>query len=60
MITYHIYPENDSYPHQLDGYQCSCDPRLEYDENTETVLVIHNSFDGRELVEEANRILKDK
>jgi len=35
-------------------------PRLEYDENNETVLVVHNSFDGRELVEEANRILKEK
>lgn len=39
--------------------RCKCEPRIEYQEKG-TIIVVHNSFDGREGVEWANEILNDK
>jgi hypothetical protein len=58
METIHVYPINDIEPHELEGYRCKCDPKVEYQHESESIMVIHNSFDGRELVEAANKILK--
>jgi len=41
----HVYPLNDLRPHATDGRQCPCAPSHEND------IVIHNAFDGREIVE---------
>jgi hypothetical protein len=46
----HVLPVNDSEEHILDS-TCSCNPQIENAENGH-LLVIHNSFDGRELIEE--------
>lgn len=52
--TEHIYPLNDLAPHNTNGGPCPCNPRVEsrgikgWDVK---VLVIHNSFDGREAFE---------
>ena len=57
----HVVPVDDLEPHEeryMDGYECKCEPRIEV--INDTVLVIHNSFDGREGVEIVNEILKTK
>jgi hypothetical protein len=50
----HVYPLNDEKPHELQGTTCPCGPRVEWDHPE--ALVIHNAFDCREIVEEAERI----
>lgn len=67
----HVYPTNDLRNHylesvdaRLDGFDnsvppfcpCLCDPKKELQENG-TWLIIHNSFDGREGIEQVNEIL---
>lgn len=68
---WHVYPNNDLKEHitNCDGYnagglkafcQCECKPehRLVDESGIPTgILVIHNSFDGREGLEWANEIL---
>jgi hypothetical protein len=49
--TVHVYPLNDVFIHSTDTPWCDCHPRLEpYDS---ALLVIHNSWDGREITERA-------
>lgn len=72
---YHITPLNDLRDHLeetvIGGYlmedgevcpsikcECECEPRVEYENGA--VLIIHNSYDGREGVEWANEVLKQK
>lgn len=49
----HVMPTNDLREHTQDT-TCECNPRVEAGGE---LLVIHNSFDGREAVEQANAIL---
>jgi len=53
--VFHVTPNNDIKPHS-ESFDCHCKPRVE----TEglNMIVIHNSFDGREGVEWVNEILK--
>lgn len=51
----HVYPQDEQNQHDLVGTTCRCDPRVEI---SDSILVVHNSFDGREMIEEANAILK--
>lgn len=44
----HVVPTNDIMEH-TDDTTCSCNPKVECDGE---LFVIHNSFDGRELIEE--------
>lgn len=53
----HIYPVNDIIEHDLDTTTCECQPKIE--EVNGEMLVIHNSYDGRELMEQAKEILKN-
>jgi len=46
----HVYPVGDIYPHITDGLDCPCFPRIE--RYTAGTLVIHNSWDMREIDEE--------
>lgn len=46
---WHVIPMNDLQPHE-DDLDCWCMPEINHDEN----LIIHNSLDGREKVENAN------
>ncbi len=52
-MIWHILPINDIKEHD-ENSMCPCHPRVEI-LNNGNVLIIHNSFDGREYVE----ILKD-
>lgn len=48
----HVYPVNDLYPHDTDsGGQCECNPKVEFLDGGDA-LVIHNSWDGREIFEQ--------
>jgi hypothetical protein len=52
---YHVLPNNDKKKH-TESYKCHCEPEVRNE--GENMLVIHNSFDGREGVEWANSILQ--
>jgi len=54
----HVYPLNDSKEHDTsnEGNTCNCNPKIVIEDCSE-ILVIHNSYDGREAVEWANEIL---
>lgn len=46
----HVYPLNDLLPHVTEGTECPCDPKIEV--IGANLLIVHNSFDGREFREE--------
>lgn len=52
----HVHPIDDSEEHELEGTQCKCNPQVIIESNSD-IIVVHNSFDGREAVEWANEIL---
>lgn len=52
----HIYPLNDLKEHDTESTICECNPNTEILENGD-ILIIHNSYDGREGLELANEIL---
>jgi hypothetical protein len=49
--TVHVYPLNDICRHDTESAFCDCRPRLE--PHGDALLVIHNSWDGREITERA-------
>lgn len=49
-----IHPANDRKQHDIHSLDCCCNPIVD----PENSLLIHNSFDCREAVEEAEDILK--
>lgn len=54
---YNVYPVDDLQEHNTDGEDgknCHCKPRIE--EVDDGLLIIHNSFDGRELWEKFEEI----
>ena len=53
----HVSPIDDLEEHELHGTQCKCNPKVDF--SGEEILVIHNSFDMREIIEQANEILKE-
>jgi hypothetical protein len=52
----HAYPLNDLREHLLVGVSCPCIPSVTLE--GATLIVTHNAFDHREIVEEAMRILR--
>lgn len=52
---FHVHPINDAEEHDLEGTVCKCGPSVVF-EGAE-IIVIHNSFDGREALEQAKEIL---
>lgn len=56
MSAYHILPVNDLAKH-LESSTCECNPKIEYINGN--MIIIHNSFDGREFVERLTE-LKDE
>lgn len=52
MERFHILPINDSKEHQED-INCHCNPSSEY--INDSLLIIHNSYDGREKLEKVQR-----
>jgi len=57
IMIQHIIPIKDLKEHVDVG--CECNPRLDILENGD-ILLIHNSYDGREGLELANEILNQK
>lgn len=63
-MSVHVVPVNDLREHTVEDFDCECDPTIEWiDPETELPyedgpLVIHNSWDGRELLE-VDAYLKD-
>lgn len=54
--NYHVYPVNDKLPHETNRSGCICHPKIEIQPNGNK-LVIHNSFDCRELKENPKSLL---
>ncbi len=51
----HVYPLNDEQEHEIgDTTTCRCDPKLIIDEPE--LIVVHNAWDCRELIEQAQEI----
>ncbi len=48
-MIHHIYPLNDVQEHDLEAVGCSCIPKIMFEEGD--MLIVHNSFDGREILE---------
>jgi hypothetical protein len=51
MSDVHVYPVNDLKEHDVESRYCSCRPKLEEVEGG--MVVVHNSWDGREIREQA-------
>lgn len=49
MKTFHILPLNDTKEH-TESSQCPCNPEILQENHTR--LIVHNAFDGREVVEQ--------
>jgi hypothetical protein len=47
MDWQHIYPLNDLIDHTLVGFECPCNPSIDFNEH----LVTHSSMDRRECFE---------
>jgi hypothetical protein len=54
--VYHISPVNDLKEHR-ESYICHCLPEVKHENGN--MIVVHNSFDGREGIEWANEILNN-
>jgi len=54
MIT-HVLPINDLKPHEGESTVCECEPRVEFVDGG--ILVIHNAYDNREILEKVNDLL---
>ena len=50
----HVIPQNDLIEH-TESMMCACEPPTIIGGGK--TIVIHNSFDGREIIEEVNKIL---
>jgi hypothetical protein len=46
----HVLPVNDQHEHEEKGYKCMCNPKLLFENGH--LIIIHKSWDGRELREE--------
>lgn len=53
----HVTPINELEKHE-ESTACKCNPRVEHINGN--MVVVHNSFDGREGVEWVNEIIKTK
>ncbi|MEO7047626.1 MAG: hypothetical protein ABI091_20170 [Ferruginibacter sp.] len=53
---FYVLPVNDIKEHR-ESYICPCLPEIKYESGN--MIVVHNSFDGREGLEWVNEILKN-
>ena len=51
----HVYPLNDLQEHKTVGVDCPCEPTVKVE--GATLIIIHNAFDHREIVEQAIDIM---
>ncbi len=52
----HVYPPDEWYLHRLYDYKCQCLPGVQKETRTTYEVVVHNSFDGREYVEQEGAV----
>lgn len=52
-----VYPEADIFPHDAESEACPCNPTVEFIPHGRK-LIVHNSFDGREILEEKARMVQ--
>lgn len=52
---FHVHPINDLQKHSL-SHLCKCNPEIEVENGN--LIIVHNSYDGRDGVELENEILK--
>jgi hypothetical protein len=50
-LVQHIYPVKDVFEHRLNGQPCECMPETDLDEHG-NIIIIHNAYDGRDIIEE--------
>lgn len=55
-MSYHILPINDIKEHE-ESTICECEPKIEFIQGE--MLIIHNAFDQREILEQVEEILKN-
>lgn len=55
-VILHVMPVNDLEEH-IQSCMCKCMPNIKVIEDSDSLIWVHNSFDGREGVEWANEIL---
>ena len=53
--NYHVHPVEDKKEHDTESFTCHCNPEIKTQDGN--MIIIHNSYDGREGVEWANEIL---
>ena len=58
-MIWHILPLNDLKEHTEEGAACECCPTVEILEDGD-LMVMHNSYDGRELLERIEEELNNK
>lgn len=54
----HVFPDDERFFHSLSGTRCPCKPRVTHNFGGRLV-VVHRSEDGREYIEDAERIFRD-
>lgn len=54
-MNWHVLPINDIEQHE-ESTTCKCNPKIIHENGN--MIIVHNSFDGREGVEWVNEILK--
>lgn len=55
-MNWHVTPVDDLEPHE-ESTTCKCDPKVIHENGN--MIIVHNSFDGREGVEWVNEILNN-
>lgn len=53
-MTINILPINDLYEHE-ENTTCHCEPKVIYESGE--IIVVHNAFDGRDIIEVVNEML---
>lgn len=58
MEYLHIYPTNDLIEHETDEYDppCQCNPKYNYDFDSDSCLIIHAAMDRREVFEKSGLV----
>ena len=56
-MSYHILPIDDLEEHE-ESTTCKCEPKIEFIKGE--MMIIHNAFDQREILEQVEEILNDK
>ena len=56
MKFMHIYPTNDLKPHDTESSDCECLPFID----VMNQIIIHNSWDGREIIEQAEVLINEQ